>query len=44
MDTTKNNGIKDNANLCISIRHEFRIHQKKEFKTHEYLINIRLLF
>jgi len=44
MDTTKNKDIKDYANLCTSMRHEIRINQKKEFKTHEYLINIQLLF
>ena len=44
MDTTKNKGIKDYANLCTSIRYEIRIHQKMEFNTHDYLINIQLLF
>jgi hypothetical protein len=44
MDITKNKDIKDYANLCTLIRHEIRIHQKKEFKTHEYLINTDCFF
>lgn len=39
MDTTKNNGIKDYANLCTLIFHRIFIHQKKEFNTQEYLVN-----